>query len=461
MKKKYILVLLIINFSFGQAAKQEKTIRASMVYGYISGIELKLESISQLNPQFRNKVNHLNLLLSTNFGQSKKNAFKYLNNLNYLSEQMDSKIDSLKEIIYLNTLSNTNEDLEFYLKGLEKDLKGNIPSPMLENVLSFQYLNQPSREFLNGYTYTFSTKSHKKSKNTEIILTIPKSWYSEEGKQPNIIQKFTSDCGGGESNIFIQTFEMPFPSEEIVDLTFEEINKIYKEDVFTEEFAKKFLEADDVISYEQINIAGRAGFLIVFEKNIESMRKKVKTRFYNYIFHDVTYLHLISCNIHQLKSTENLEENSKKYEPLFSLIVNSIVVPYENSDIIYMKGTNNQKIIDVQIDNKTYDFILDTGATISLINKEIINKLLENGIITMQNYLGKDFVKTADGKNHLVEFWNVPNIIIGGKKINNVDFTVIDGENINPLLGMDILNKLNIYKIDLENYKIHLKKKID
>lgn len=156
-----------------------------------------------------------------------------------------------------------------------------------------------------------------------------------------------------------------------------------------------------------------------------------------------------------------MEENSKKYEPLFSLIVNSIVVPYENSDIIYMKGTNNRKIIDVQIDNKTYDFILDTGATISLINKEIINKLLENGIITMQNYLGKDFVKTADGKNHLVEFWNVPNIIIGGKKINNVYFTVIDGENINPLLGMDILNKLNIYKIDLENYKIHLKKKID
>ncbi len=38
-----------------------------------------------------------------------------------------------------------------------------------------------------------------------------------------------------------------------------------------------------------------------------------------------------------------------------------------------------------------------------------------------------------------------------------VDFTVMEGVNIKPLLGMNILNKLNIYKIDLENYKIHLK----
>ena len=97
----------------------------------------------------------------------------------------------------------------------------------------------------------------------------------------------------------------------------------------------------------------------------------------------------------------------------------------------------------------------------SLIGKDVINILLENGVITKRNYLGKDYTQTADGKKHLVEFWNIPSVIIGGIKINDVDFTVMEGNNIMPLLGMNILNKLNIYKIDLENYKIYLKNEID
>ena len=40
-------------------------------------------------------------------------------------------------------------------------------------------------------------------------------------------------------------------------------------------------------------------------------------------------------------------------------------------------------------------------------------------------------------------------------EVGNVQ-AVMDGD-IEPLLGMNILNKLNIYKIDLENYKIYLK----
>ena len=58
--------------------------------------------------------------------------------------------------------------------------------------------------------------------------------------------------------------------------------------------------------------------------------------------------------------------------------------------------------------------------------------------------------------SNIQKFWNLPNLIIGGKKINNVDFAVMDAD-IEPLLGMNILNKMNIYKIDLEKNKIYLK----
>ena len=456
MKNLYILIIFLINFSYGQAVKQDKTIRASMVYGYFTGIETALANISELNSNFRSDVNQINLLLTTNFGQSKKNAIKYLNGIDNWEETMKSKMDSLKQLIHTNILFSTDEETAIYLKELEKNLKGNIPSPMLENILSFQYENQPSKEFSKGYTYTFNTKGHKKSKNTELILTIPKSWSSQEGKQPNVIQLFVSDCGNGSNSISILTQEMPYTKEEFGNLTFEEIDKLYKEDLFTEEYAKNFIDGK-FISYKPMNIAGRAGFLVVYEVINERMGMKIKMRNNAYIFHDVTYLHFINCGIGTPTLEENLEEKSNIINPLFFMIVNSIVVPKKNDDVINLKGTEHQKIIEIKIDDKTYDFILDTGATISLIGKNIINNLLENGIITTRNYLGKDYVQTADGQKQLVEFWNIPSIIVDGKKINDVDFTVMEGVNIKPLLGMNILNKLNIYKIDLDNYKIHLK----
>lgn len=456
MQKYYFIFLFIVNFSFSQAVKQDKSIRASMVYGYFTGIETTLANISELNPNFRNEVNQLNLLLTTNFGQSKKNAIKYLNGIDNWENTMKSKMDSLKQLIHTNVLFSTNEETAIYLKELEKNLKGNMPSPMFENVLSFQYENQPSKEFSNGYTYTFNSKGHKKSKNTELVISLPKSWSSQEGKQPNVIQLFTSDCGNGSNHISILTLEMPFTDEELGDLSFEEINELYKEEIFTEEYSKNFIEGK-FISYKPMNIAGRAGFLVVYEVINEKMGMKIKMRNNAYIFHDVTYLHFINCGIGTSNIEENLEDKSNVINPLFFMIVNSIVVPKKNEDVINLKGTEYQKMIEIKIADKTYDFILDTGATISLIGKNIINNLLENGVITNRNYLGKDYIQTADGKKHLVEFWNIPSIIIDGKRINDVDFTVMDGTDIKPLLGMNILNKLSIYKIDLENYKIYLK----
>lgn len=454
MRKIKILFLLFSTaFSFGQSLRQDKSVRATMVYGYFTGIETSLENISELNTDLRTEVNQVNLLLNTNFGQSKNNATKYLDGLGNWKKIIEPKMDSLKNIIQTNILFYTKEETFNYLKELQNNLNGNIGSPMLENILSFQYENQPSKEFSNGYTYTFSSKGHKKSKNTELILTLPKTWYSQEGKQPNVIQLFTSDCGKGLNTISIITQEMPFSTEEIKKMSFDEIDNVYKE-IFTEEFAKNFIQGK-FISFKPMNIASRSGFLVISEAVNEKMGMKLKFRNNIYIFHDVTHLHFINCSIGTDDIAENLDEKATKVNPLFFMIVNSAVVPKKNSDIIYLKGTENQKIVDVKIADKNYDFILDTGATVSLISKTTINELLQNGIITNRNFLGKDYTITADGSKHLVEFWNIPNITVGGKKINDVNFAVMDG-NIEPLLGMNIINKLNIWKIDLKDYKIYL-----
>lgn len=457
MKTKLIqiLLLLVVNVSLGQAIKQDKAIRASSVYGFFSGIESGLEYTSKFKPNLQSDINQLNYLLATNFGQSKKNAIKFLNKIDNWEILIKPKIDSIRENIFSNIILSSDDDIKLYLKELESKLKGNIPSPLLENILSFQYENQPHKEFANGYTYSFNTKGHKKSKNTELIITLPKSWISQEGRQPNVIQLFTSDCGNGLSSISLLTAEMPYSIEDLPNLSYEQIDKIYKEEVFSEEYAKNFIPGK-FISYKPISIAGRAGFLVVSEATQEKMGMDIKMRNNTYVFHDLTYLHIVNCGIGTGILTDNLEESAKVTDPLFFMIINSILVPKKDDNIIYLKGTDNRKVVDIKISDKSYDFILDTGASISLINKNVILKLLDSGIISKRNYLGKDFIKTADGKKHLVEFWNLPNIIVGGKQINDVNFAVIEGQ-LEPLLGMNIINKLNIFKIDLENYKIHLK----
>ena len=428
---------------------------ASSVWGFFTAMEISLETIYEYEPELRTEINELNFLKTSNFPNCKKNAYSYLQNeTNYLSIY-EKKMDSLKTDLKINSILTSKDERIEFLKKSKNYLKGNIPSPMLENILSFEYQNQPHKEFVNGYTYTFNTKGHKKAKNTQISIDIPKSYTAREGRQPNVIQLFTSDCGNGNYSISIVTGEMPYTKEELGDLTFEEIDKIYKEDIFTEEYAKNIIQGK-LISYKPMNIAGRSGFLVVYEDTNEKMGMKIKMRNSVYVFHDVTNIHFINCGIVTSDIAENLEEKSTIINPLFFMIVNSIVIPKKSNDVIALKGTEHQKIIDVKIAENNFDFILDTGASVSLISKNMINNLLENGVISNRNFLEKKYMVTADGKKHLVELWNLPQIVIGGKKINDVDFAVMEG-SITPLLGMNIINKLNIYKIDLENYMIYLK----
>lgn len=122
-----------------------------------------------------------------------------------------------------------------------------------------------------------------------------------------------------------------------------------------------------------------------------------------------------------------------------------------------MEGSSSQKTVTVNIANKNYKFILDTGAEISLIKKSMINELLLKKSISQNNFIGKDNVILANGKSNAVEIWKIPSLIIGSKTIVNTYFSVINDNNITPLLGMNLLNKLDIWKIDLNNNMIYLK----
>jgi tetratricopeptide (TPR) repeat protein len=438
---------------------REKHIRAGEVFGFFSGIEITLDVISNQYPDLNYDINRIRLLQSTNFGLCKKNAINYLKEFNDwpdLEKKMEKTVKELTNTIETNIIFSLKEESQKYLIEIEKKLKGNIESPILENILAFQYQDFPHKEFTSGFTNKYSTKDHSKSKNAEWQLKVPKSWIAKEGDGPNIIQKFVNECGNGFNMISILTQDLP--TEELVNnLNPKEIEEFYINDFFTEKNIKEFLPDNATfLSFKPMKIANCPGGLLIYELISERLGNKLKMRNYQFIFQNSSYLHFLNCSIGTDSISEDLSVKEKLIFPLYQMVANSIMITKKSETIIYLKGNSNQKIINVEINHKNYDFILDTGASMSLINKSLINELIRNKIILLENFLGKDFAELANGKKIEIEIWKIPTLKIGDKIIKNVDFSVINDNNVTPLLGMNILEKLDIWKIDLENNKIYL-----
>jgi len=128
-------------------------------------------------------------------------------------------------------------------------------------------------------------------------------------------------------------------------------------------------------------------------------------------------------------------------------------------NIIYLKDNQGHKFIDVIINNTTSSFLLDTGASTTLISENYINQLISDGfIVKNSNYLGLVNVKIADGSKVIGAVWRLPFIKIGEIKL--LDVEVIALENIDSseyLLGMSTLKKLGNYTIVPNENKIIIK----
>lgn len=465
MKKNniYLLLILILNYSgnaqSNESIKRSKRISSSEAYGYLLGQEFTIQKIKSQLPQYELEIIAAELLMKTSFGKSKENL------TNYFKTNLDeNKFAELEAFINENfkksalNFSYCEQDAKNLIIEIKDRSLGKIPSPVLETLLSFQYLDNPKDEFLAGYINFYSTKNHRKAKNTEWSIKVPKSWTANEGDGSNVIQKFINDCDSGNNIITMITQELP--NEKLhKKLNSKDKVKIYPTDFFIEKNIKNFVpNGAKFLSFKPMKIANCPGGLIIYETEQERLGFKFKMRAFQFILQKNNYLHFLLCTIGTPTIEEDLNIKQKIYFPLYQLIANSIKTTENNDDIIYLKGNKNKKTATITINSTTYDFILDTGASVSLISKDIINSLTQDKIITMKNFVKKDYVKLADGKSLLVEFWKLPSIIIGSKKITDITFAVIGDNNLSMLLGMNILNQLDIWKIDLENNKIYLLK---
>jgi clan AA aspartic protease (TIGR02281 family) len=127
--------------------------------------------------------------------------------------------------------------------------------------------------------------------------------------------------------------------------------------------------------------------------------------------------------------------------------------------VIYLEDIKGHKFVNVDINSITNSFLLDTGASTTLISTDFINELVKEGFVSRKNnYLGTNFFQIADGTFVNGEIWKLPYITIGGIKLYDVEVAAI--RNINSssfLLGMSTLKKLGDYTIVPNKNKILIK----
>lgn len=140
-------------------------------------------------------------------------------------------------------------------------------------------------------------------------------------------------------------------------------------------------------------------------------------------------------------------------------IVSTNTVPNVEDKFISLIDENGHKFVNIYINNSSSRFLLDTGASTTLISYSYLNQLIKDGFINKKsNFIGAGRFTIADGSTVRGELWNLPIITIGKIKLENIEVVAL--ENIDSsgyLLGMSTLKKLGNYTIVPNENKIIIK----
>ena len=198
--------------------------------GFKIGQDKSINVLSNLFPELSRKL----FLAQTEFDSEFGSAF------DKIDQTLSSKLsdwNQRKEAIrnsVSDKLSYTNiskSDAEQFLHKVENRVDGKLPSPVLETILMFhpKYISNPRLMYNDGYTKEYRSSNSSKAKGIDLAIEYPSSWKAEEGRRPNVVQKFTSENGYGLEIVTIVIKDFPkeiagkFSEEDILLLSGENI----------------------------------------------------------------------------------------------------------------------------------------------------------------------------------------------------------------------------------------------
>ena len=112
--------------------------------------------------------------------------------------------------------------------------------------------------------------------------------------------------------------------------------------------------------------------------------------------------------------------------------------------------------VPVRVDDAvTAKFVVDSGAAIVSLPKNIVDDLTKSGAIQPSDMIGRDTYVTADGKHHKGTLLMLRRIEVGGHVATNV-MAGVAPEHADPLLGQSFLAKFKSWTLDNKRHMLIL-----
>ena len=288
-------------------------------YGYIKGQQFSLNRIRKLFPDLENEVTKSELEFSISFKKASDRITKELEEI--LGNEFRSFEDQMAEKLK-STLGNQKIDKQtalLFFEEIKSRAKGNIESPVLETLLTYQFIDTPEKEFLKGYVKTYSTKGHPKSKGVTINSKLPLSWKQQEGDRPNIIQKFVSENGSGQEIVLFMVKDLELPSG--YKITQSELDDFFVESELREMIA----EGSEFISAKRISLDNHTGGQIIYKTVQERLDFTITMQSVQFITIYNGKMIFLQCMV-SAEPDENLTERFDLFLPIFRQIANSMIL---------------------------------------------------------------------------------------------------------------------------------------
>lgn len=229
------------------------------------------------------------------------------------------------------------------------------------------------------------------------------------------------------------------------------LEKVESTESLISKLSKQELEAAVLISKERQAIAEPMNELAVNESDIETL--VAETPAFLKIYRN--QLIIAGVFIAFVFSVAFLSKSTA--EPIIPSKPKEVVIRPQK--VIDLKDIQGHKFIKAIINNTTVIFLLDTGASTTLISDDFLNKLINDGFISRENnYLGMDKFIIANGSVVKGEIWQLPSITIGEITLYHIEVVALKKiNNSGFLLGMSTLKKLGDYTIVPNENKILVK----
>jgi hypothetical protein len=288
-------------------------------YGYLKGLQFNLELIKEKYPELELEVKKAEMEFGLSFGRAQERITLSLKNI-LANDYEKIEKEMMSKIISALSAQEISKDIALkYLNEVKYRAKGNIESPVLETLLIYQFIENPSKEYSSGFIKTYSTANHPKAKGSTINIKLPISWSQKEGDRPNVVQKFISENGEGQEIVMLLIRDLG-PLKEYLD-TPEKLREF-----FTENSLKELIpEGAEYISAQSISLDNQQGGQVIYRITQKSLDIPITMQCIHYITVQGSNMILLQCMV-SIEEGENLNDRFNLFLPLFRHIAISLVL---------------------------------------------------------------------------------------------------------------------------------------